>query len=224
MGVPLLIIVTFGGIYLLGKIEESRRTTSKNRLKQIGLALHSYHETHSLFPPGGTLTHDEKPYLSWQTFILPFIDQAELYNQLNHNYPWNHPINQSIFKTEIPLYLNPVVGETISADGLGLSHYVGNQYVMFANSNLRIRDFRDGAANTILAVESGENFKPWGDPTNFADPVTVFGSGQKSAFTGGKHILLGDGSVRFVSDKIDPALVKALSTPDGGERLNQYRK
>lgn len=224
VGVPLLIIVAFGGIFLMGKIEQSRRATSIKRFQKIGLALYNYQDTHRIFPPGGTLTHDEKPYLSWQTFILPYIDHAEVYNQLNHSYPWTHPKNRSLFKNEIPLYLNPVVSESVSADGFGLSHYVGNQNVMYANGGLRYRDFRDGAANTILAIETAENFKPWGDPTNFADPVTVLGSAKKTTFTGGNHVLMADGSVRFIPKNIDPAVLKALSTPAGGERINQQRK
>ncbi len=66
--------------------EAARRSNCKNNLKQIGLALHNYHETFSIFPPGyiGTGASTQNPnLLAWSTMILPFIDQANLYNQIS---------------------------------------------------------------------------------------------------------------------------------------------
>jgi prepilin-type N-terminal cleavage/methylation domain-containing protein/prepilin-type processing-associated H-X9-DG protein len=69
--------------------EAARRSTCKNSLKQIGLALHNYNETHNVFPPGyisvdpeNTSTTEQGLY-SWGAFILPFVDQAPLYQKLN---------------------------------------------------------------------------------------------------------------------------------------------
>ncbi|QDT97972.1 DUF1559 domain-containing protein [Gimesia aquarii] len=66
--------------------EAARRSNCKNNLKQIGLALHNYHETFSIFPPGyvGTGAAAQNPNLiAWSAMILPFIDQAPLYNQIS---------------------------------------------------------------------------------------------------------------------------------------------
>ncbi|QDV50507.1 Type II secretion system protein G precursor [Gimesia fumaroli] len=66
--------------------EAARRSNCKNNLKQIGLALHNYHETFSIFPPGyvGTGASAQNPnLLAWSAMILPFIDQANLYNQMS---------------------------------------------------------------------------------------------------------------------------------------------
>ena len=184
--------------------DAARRSTSKNHLKQIGLALHNYHDTHRVFPPGGIETTDGKPYHSWQTMLLPFGDQAPLYSQIDFDQPWTDPSNQGHFRQEIPQYLNPAIEEKVSPEGLGLSHYVGNKLLMKTNGNMAIRNITDGTSNTIMAIETGENFKPWGDPTNIANPANVMGPGKKSSFRGGNHVLLGDGSVRFISENIDP--------------------
>ncbi len=63
--------------------EAARRSTCKNNLKQLGLALHNYHDTHRVFPfasnyqaPVAQKSH------TWVEFILPFIDQAPLYNKI----------------------------------------------------------------------------------------------------------------------------------------------
>lgn len=63
--------------------EAARRTQCKNNLKQIGLALHNYHDVYKVFPPGwvqeSNPQNDRFEY-SWGTFILPYIDQATIYN------------------------------------------------------------------------------------------------------------------------------------------------
>jgi prepilin-type N-terminal cleavage/methylation domain-containing protein len=77
--------------------EAARRTQCRNNLKQLGLALHNYLDVHNAFPPGvvqarnpnqtGTIyagdPHDQEPAWGWGTFVLPYVDQANLYNQLN---------------------------------------------------------------------------------------------------------------------------------------------
>lgn len=66
-----------------------RRTQRKNNPKQIGLALHNYHETCGSFPPaqirGWNGTNELGNAASWGAMILPYMDQAPLYNQLNFN-------------------------------------------------------------------------------------------------------------------------------------------
>ena len=202
--------------------EAARRSISKNNLKQIGLAMHNYHETHRVFPPGGIETTEGKPYHSWQTMILPFVEQAPLYNRIDFDHPWTDPANQSLFQQEIPQYLNPAIEEKVSPEGLGLSHYVGNKLLLKTNGRTQIRNILDGTSNTIMAVETGDNFKSWGDPTNIEDPTALIGGGKKTSFRGGNHILLSDGSVRFISENIDPAVLKALSTPAGGEVVGDF--
>ncbi len=73
--------------------EAARRTQCKNNLKQIGLALHNYHDTHLCFPPGqirgyvgGAVNLEYGNGASWGTMILPYMDQAPLYNKLNLNF------------------------------------------------------------------------------------------------------------------------------------------
>jgi prepilin-type N-terminal cleavage/methylation domain-containing protein len=61
--------------------EAARRSQCQNNLKQIGLALHNYHDTYTLFPYGGT--NQNGWGISFWMSILPYIDQANVYNQLN---------------------------------------------------------------------------------------------------------------------------------------------
>src|SRR6201996_1630152 len=63
--------------------EAARRTQCKNNLKQMGLALHNYHDTNNTFPPGwiGQSTAAYSGF-GWNTMLLPSIDQGPLYNSL----------------------------------------------------------------------------------------------------------------------------------------------
>lgn len=67
--------------------EAARRSACKNNIKQLGLALHNYHDTHRSFPPGyvdqGVVVGPNKGHWSWTVMLFPFMDQAPLYNQLN---------------------------------------------------------------------------------------------------------------------------------------------
>ena len=68
--------------------EAARRTQCKNNLKQIGLALHNYHDTFLIFPEAAywDLTVIASPNIDsqwcWSTMILPYMDQANLFNSM----------------------------------------------------------------------------------------------------------------------------------------------
>ena len=68
--------------------EAARRTQCKNNLKQMGLAIHNYHDTHSCFPFAYMLTQTPNfNVASYSIQILPYLDQAPLFNQWSPNYP-----------------------------------------------------------------------------------------------------------------------------------------
>ena len=66
--------------------EAARRSQCKNNMKQLGLALHNYHDTLKLFPPGlvGRCTTPDLN-ANGKVFLLPYLDQAPLYNLANFN-------------------------------------------------------------------------------------------------------------------------------------------
>ena len=94
--------------------ESTRRTQCKNNLKQIGLAMHNYHDSSGVFPPGiihsgnvaGTGFTGASGW-AWGTFLLPYIDNGPLYTALAPSAPID-PVNQvTLLRTVIPAYLCP---------------------------------------------------------------------------------------------------------------------
>ena len=226
-GVFAFFALVFGSL-TLPAVQQARQaaesTQSRNNLKMIGLGLHNYHDTFRQFPPGGIYGADGTAYHSWQTMILAYIDEAPLYNSIDFDVPWTDPLNAAHFQYPAEVYLRPGIGERIDAAGFALSHYAGNSQVFLPNGTAGIRTITDGTSYTILVGEVAAGFKPWGDPTNVRDPAAgllhdanTFGSFNLER--GSVDFLMGDGAVIPISVNIDPEVLKALATPDGGEQI-----
>jgi len=105
--------------------EAARRSQCKNNLKQIGLALHNYHDVHSVFPPGNISASSGHGPTAW-VHILPFADQAPLYNQLTFSgahrfyFGLTNP-NSSVLNSVYPQYMicpsSPVPSSAAPSDG-----------------------------------------------------------------------------------------------------------
>lgn len=219
--------------------EAARRTQSRNNLKMIGLALHNYHDVFRHFPQG-TYPNDDlevEDRLSWLYHILPYVEEAPLYNQMNGKAGWQDDANDRFSTRPVPTYLHPSDPVT-QVDGYGVSHYVGVAGVgeqgptlpanhpkagIFAyNRVTRMRDIRDGTSNTI-AVGETDRPAPWaaGGPGTIRplvkQPYINGGNAFGSKSPGGANFLFADGSVRFISENVDPEVLEALSTIAGNE-------
>jgi prepilin-type N-terminal cleavage/methylation domain-containing protein/prepilin-type processing-associated H-X9-DG protein len=115
--IELLVVIAIIGILIalllpaVQKVREAaNRLKCQNNLKQIGIALHGFHDSYHGFPKAGKLANQ----LSWHVFILPFVEQDNLYKQFNlARGPFNGPPdNRGPMKNElafnkIPIYLCP---------------------------------------------------------------------------------------------------------------------
>lgn len=189
------------------------RVHNSNNLKQIGLALHNYHASMKSFPPAGIGDRDGKPLLSWRVAILPYIEEFQLYKEFDLNQPWDHPTNKKLISRMPRVFMVPGA-ETKD----GETHYrvlVGGGAMFEARQATRFANVTDGLSNTFLVVEANEPTiwtKPDDLPFNPNGPLPKFG-----VWPEGFHVVLGDGSVRYVRSTTAADVLRAYITRNGGE-------
>lgn len=151
--------------------EAARRSQCKNNLKQIGLALHNYHDAYNMFPPEsiwayGAVGSWQPRNFSWLCMILPYLDQAPLYNQTNFSLPvWNQPIMSRMLPV-LTCPSDPGVGAPGSTYGMATTNYAGAEGydwwprsgnplggIFTLNGATRISAVTDGTSNTIAVGE-----------------------------------------------------------------------
>ncbi len=283
--------------------EAARRTQCKNNLKQLGLALHNYHDTYRGFPMGKTSPNS----MSTHPRLLPFLDQTPMFNLIDFNYAASHANNTVPRNTTLAAFLCPSDSDQMPALAGGRNNYytntgtgvlnaspstvVGNPNygmpaangVFYENSFTRMGHVSDGTSNTAmmserqlgdgsnsLSTRATDTFQPGTYPNtadeardqcrlvNVADltkqgksnggvpwltpdhtttyyyhtltpndlscmyPPGRIATTANSKHTGGVHVLLCDGSVRFVSSNIDLGIWRAIGTREGGEIIGDF--
>jgi hypothetical protein len=190
--------------------QAATETTRKNDLKQIGLAMHNYHDSYSHFPASNGSGEKGRPVgLSWRVQILPYIDQAPLYTQFKLDEPWDSPHNKQ-FITKMPAIFgaNPEGKTSIhvfSGPGTGFDKGRGPG----------MRDITDGTSSTIMVVRAGDDTAEiWTKPSTLVfdpkNPLKCLGSAAKEF-----QAILFDGTVRTFK-AIDPeTFSKAVRINDG---------
>ena len=294
--------------------EAARRTQCKNNMKQLGLALHNYHDVFNCFPFGSAVSTNtlttSKMNTTGLVMLLPYFEQAALYNSLNFSLPmgkWNNnsgtvtplPPAQNLvasttklaallcpsdagipFQNNDPTYYgcgtsgisyktsygfsiaaNP--GSNLTAGPLWMNEAQINRPMFGIASNSSMRDITDGTSNSVAMAETTLNvyngtgqtwscvghvtgagvyfrdlgttgtgkLNEWLTPTAWLSwgasnqniPGTVISwAGPASTHTGGLQILMGDGSVRFLSENVSTVIVNRLGSIGDGQVLGEF--
>jgi Protein of unknown function (DUF1559) len=197
--------------------EAAARMQGSNNLKQIGLAMHNYHDSNSFFPPqDGKTAENTKGGLSWRVHILPYIEQGALHQQFHLDEPWDSAHNKTLIDKMPKTYVSPIAiappGETY------YKVFVGKGAMFEPGQKINMFSITDGTSNTIMAVEGGEPVI-WTKPDDIPftgkdiDPMSLALPGKP-----GINFLMGDGSVRYVFlPSLSPQRLKAAITRAGGE-------
>ena len=178
--VELLVVIAIIGVLvalLLPAVQYAREAANRmscgNNLKQIGLALHNYHDVHRRLPPGwiAPAADPEGPTgWAWASLILPQMEQANLHDRIDFAVPVADPLHLDERMVVIPSYQCPSDGndETFSADNLQFAraNYVGvfgtleiedvpsaGDGVFYHLSKIKFASITDGLSNTLLVGE-----------------------------------------------------------------------
>lgn len=202
------------------------RPQSVINLKNIGSALLTKAETNSdQLLPAGDLNSLGQPMHSALTKLLPHLGEElpELAAAIDYAKPWNHPDNRSAFVRRVFEFQFPdraLKRQHHTEDGYAVANYAANQRVFAIGHGVALKSISDGTSNTIFFGDVMERPSAWGDPRNVRDPARGINSGPdgfSSPWKTGVQVLMGDGSTKFLSNDIDPKVLRALSTPAGSE-------
>ena len=203
----------------------ARMPCTKN-IQRIMIAIHTYDDAHGGLPPLYTVDTEGKPLHSWRMLLLPFVGEPELYSKIRWDEPWDSPHNSQFHDTVVSVYRcpsNPHIAENMNCT-----------YSTIAGAALRPalpergqtpRDtfsyWQDSTSNQIVVVEVKEPFC-WMDPSADVDLDELAKGINKpegrvgSSHVGGMNIGMGDGSVRFVEEAMDSAMLRAWGDPSDG--------
>ena len=201
-----------------------------DQYRQISIGALNYHDAIHAFPVGGRqggvvgasewFDENGRPHLSWRVHILPFIDQAALFNQFHLNESWDSPHNSPELLNQMP----DAYRSTASRDGSTSTRMVmafGPEAAFsLIGPDTELRDIRDGTFNTLFVFEtSSELAVPWTKPNDVTfdpnNPLGVLGAIDP----GGVPCAILDGTARLIRPDIASADFKALITPAGLETV-----
>ena len=203
--------------------EAAMRTASSNNLKQLGLALHNYHDAYGRFPPAFVVDKAGKPLYSWRVLILPFIEQDAIYKKWKMDEAWDSPNNKPLSDLAIKVFNDPA---REASNKTPYRVFFGNGAMFDAGkpgplaSGTRLQDVTDGTSNTFMVIDAREEV-PWATPQELPfdpkKPLPPLGAPGRQLFLA----LLGDGSVRAIAHGLAEETLKAYITRNGGEVIPQ---
>lgn len=236
--------------------EAARRTRCQNNLRQIGLALHAYHNSFRSLPVGcvelrvgASPAQMKRKQLAWSLYLLPFLEQSNLFAEVDLNAPFDNLANKPAGARVVDVYICPSQPrQNYRIDGRAVCDY-GGMYgeritagppyfrtaeqragVMIYDHGIPLRRIVDGTSQTIaVAEDTGFGDGQWINGRNIFDqaygidrvPTGVYENDIHSQHARGAYALFCDGSVRFLDSSIDLLPLAALCTRAGAEVWGQ---
>lgn len=231
--------VLWFGPFVMGPMGNAYRSrmsvqSTQLHLEQIGRGLQRHHDEHGHYPEGGTsligADRVRRGGHGWMTRLLPYIDQAAVYGQIQLDLPYDDPANRKALGTPIETYYAAGGDRRTVANGFAVAHFSGVGGSLIAASGeelpagifdprrpIRQREILDGLSQTWIVGEVPGGYPPWGDPENWrtvSKGINRDVRGFGNAAGTGAMLLFADGSVRFFGNQTDVNLLKKLSTRD----------
>ncbi len=185
--IELLVVIAIIGILIalllpaVQKVREAaNRTTCTNNLKQLGLALHQFHDGNNGFPPA--IARSGNAFYCWIPLVLPYLEQQNVYNRYDFTVSWTADANLEATRTPLKVLLCPAApADRVGDDNRGLTDYSAtvslvrpNPFIaplppadstylgtLGLNVKRRMAEVTDGLSNTFLLAEDAGRNQPW---------------------------------------------------------------
>lgn len=197
----------------------AQQVQRKNEFRQLGLAFHNFQDVHTMLPAldGLPAATEKSRGLSWRVRLLPFLEQAQLYNEFHLDEPWDSEHNKALISKMPEIFGSNSEGKT-------RVHLLTGNGAPFKNgTGIKFLEINDGLSNTILAIEAGEETaaiwtKPGGLEFDPKEPLKCLGKLDPN------HdrilVLMMDGSVKTIATTIDPETFRRLIQYADGEPVD----
>lgn len=214
----LVVLLIIGGLVALllpatrSARPAARRTQCRNNLQEIALALHIYVDVHGALPPAHTVDADGRPLHSWRTLILPYVDQAHLYNSIDLSKPWDDPANAAAAENCPQVFRCP--SAATPADRTTYVGIVSTAGCFHPTESRSFDEISDSKSSTLMVVEvSDEDAVPWMAPQDTDGGwVLSFSPDTQLPHEGGMHAAFVDGSTQFLSAELSGSNRRAMLT------------
>ena len=231
--------------------EDARKVQCRNHLKQIALSIHNYHDVFQTIPPGWISSNhfgwqvmilpfmEESNVYNKLNFLVPFDAKEALLQSKIAGYRCPaDSVSTLAGGLGRSNYAGVLVGEP--SNKTAASTHGGGSFGV--NSKHKFRDFRDGMSFTLLVGERMSTAKMGKDVRGTegtwvgvnpgelsvvsASSVGLPNSNAYGAFSsnhgGGANFMIGDGSIRYISDQVNADTFAALCTIAGGEKPGNF--
>ncbi len=216
--------------------EAARRTDCKNRIRQIAIAMHNWHDAFGRLPDMA-ISDGTNPTRSWRVELLPFMEGDSTRQKYRDDRRWDDAENLPVAQTNLQDLRCPSVKHAQNQHdefGRYFTHYlaVTGPNTIFANGKgMNLDDIAngDGTTKTLLLVEASGRNIVWTEPRDADTAVQPIGinllgnsvydspSLLSTYHPAGANIAFADASTFTVPKKIDPKILKALTTTNGND-------
>ena len=212
----------------IGETNRGKRDTNDN-LRQIGMALHSFHDAYTALPVGYYDKSGKKLGLSWRVAILPYVEQNALFKEFKLDEPWDSDHNKKLIRKMPKVYAINMTGVPAGYTfyrGFGKAGALGSiapvlppgQPGQVARAST-LPGITDGTSNTLMVAEVAEPTiwtRPDDPEVDDKSPLPKMGGVFKDGFNG----LMCDGSVRWFKTPLPETTLRHLIMRADGNVIN----